>query len=131
MTLTYIAETILAPNCGAANCHSTWKHERGNIFDTVSGTQYTLARTLPPPNDALPPLIGCLASDNVTIIDPCDLDFGTFDARSTYLYQVLVDRDTEGDRMPLDQPLANKDIAFIAQWIDAGAPGYVSLVNPQ
>ena len=131
MTLAYITETILAPSCGTANCHSTWKHMNGNTFDTVSGTEYTLSRLLPPPNDALPPLIGCLGSDNVTMIDPCDLGFDGFDARRTYLYQVMVDRDTEGDRMPLDQPLPNKDIEFIAAWINNGAPGYVSVVDPK
>jgi hypothetical protein len=38
---------------------------------------------------------------------------------------VITDKDTFGYRMPLDHPLANKDIFLIGEWIQNGADGYV------
>jgi len=111
-TLEYVTEAILAPNCGAANCHSSWKHIEDDVFDNVSGALFSMQSHV---------LLGCETKD----LDPCD------DGRHTYLYTVLVAADREGDRMPLDQPLANKDIQFIADWISDGAEGYVSPVSGQ
>lgn len=109
-TLAYITETILAPNCGTAECHSAKKDQSYDQFDSVAGAQESIA------NNAL---ISCSDSTGAEL-DPCD------EGGKTYLIQVLTKADVEGDRMPLDYPLANKDIYFIAQWITDGAEGYVS-----
>jgi len=113
-TLAYVTEAILAPNCGTANCHSTWKHEEDDVFDTVAGALAAMQN-----KNRL--LLAC--QHGQIVLDPCD------DARETYLYAVIDGSDRFGNRMPLDQPLANKDIKFISEWIDSGADGYVSLVG--
>ena len=109
-TLAFITESILAPNCGTAECHSTKKHQSNDVFDNVAGAQASMATY---------GLLLCSA--NGSTLDPCVVD-----ARKTYLYQVIDDKDIEGDQMPLDQPLATADLALIVDWINAGADGYTS-----
>ena len=132
MTLAYVAEAILAPNCGTATCHSTWKHAQGDVFDTVAGALHTFQQPIFAQPSYPASLLSCYGSDGVTLLDPCMTDDADqVNAYSTFLYHVLVDRDIDGgDRMPLDQPLATKNIEFIAAWIDAGAPGYTSTLVP-
>jgi hypothetical protein len=107
-TLAFITESILQPNCGTAECHSAMKKQSLDVFDSVAGAQSSIQNN---------GLIAC-AGPNSTTLDPCDL------GGKTYLITVLTTTDVEGDRMPLDQPLANKDIFFIEQWITDGAEGY-------
>ncbi len=103
-TLAYITETILAPSCGTAECHSSMVKQKGYAFDSVENAQDAIASL---------PLIDVCATP------PC----AGADANS-YLLTVITTKDVEGDRMPLDEPLANKDIVLIANWITDGAEGY-------
>src|ERR1044071_3941212 len=41
-TLDYITETILAPTCALAECHSAFKQQVGDVFDTVESTRRTI-----------------------------------------------------------------------------------------
>jgi len=106
-TLAYITETILAPNCASAQCHSDLKRQNGYVFDTVAHAQESLAdrdmsRTYGGP-----------------IIIPGDTSM-------SYLLQVISKQDNLGNRMPIDQPLDNKDNDLIGSWIRNGAVGYVA-----
>jgi hypothetical protein len=130
LTLEYMTETILAPNCGTANCHSTWKHQQDNVFDTVSGAEHTLQKQIFNMGTYPLSLLSCYSVDGSAVFDPCIDPDEDRDARSTYLYLVLTDRDIDGgDRMPLDQALPNRDIEYIEDWINAGAPGYTSIAG--
>lgn len=103
-TLEYITETILAPNCGTTTCHSAFKRQSGYAFDSVAGARAAISD-------------GTLIATCAT--PPCD----GADADS-YLLTVMTTQDRAGNRMPLDQPIANKDIVLIAHWIADGAEGY-------
>jgi hypothetical protein len=104
-TLAYVTETVLAPSCGLAECHSAMKRQSNYVFDSVAGAQASIAGGHLVATCALPP---CENAD-----------------ASSYLLTVISTQDVEGDRMPRDQPLANKDIVYIASWITDGADGYV------
>jgi hypothetical protein len=103
-TLAYITETILAPNCATAECHSNLKQQSTVILDTVEHAHATLNN--PNHNDVVPG-----------------------DPDNSYLLEVITTQDQFGNRMPLDHPLANKDIYLIKQWIVNGADG-ITLVPP-
>ena len=105
-TLSYVTETILAPNCAGAECHSAVVKQNGYVFDTVEHAQESLAK--------LPA---------ITVGDP----------KSSYLMLVLGavedangkrSADLYGNRMPYDQPLSNADIYLLGKWIENGAAGY-------
>jgi hypothetical protein len=104
--LAYITTTILAPRCGTATCHSTFKRQSDLVFDSVAGAQRTIA-------------------DNGLVVicaePPCETA-----PHDSPLLTVMTDGDSEGRRMPLDAPMANKDIALIAAWLTDGAAGYVA-----
>lgn len=102
-TLEYITSAILAPNCGNAQCHSSFRREDNYAFDTVAEARISMDPVINPgmvvagePNDSL-------------------------------LYQVLVSPGGEDNvpRMPYDQPIANKDVELIFHWIEDGADGLV------
>ncbi len=103
-TLAYITETILAPSCGTAECHSAMKRQSGYAFDSVGAAQDSIKN-------------GALVA--ICATPPCDSAPG-----SSYLLTVITNQDIYGNRMPLDQPLPNLDAVLIANWITAGAPGY-------
>jgi hypothetical protein len=106
-TLAYITEAVLAPNCASAECHSAMKAQSTDVFDSVAAAQSSIAKNH---------LVNlCLGNDDVPGCEP---------ASASYLVTVISRQDDEGDRMPLDVPLSNKDIVLIAQWIRDGAPGY-------
>jgi hypothetical protein len=96
----YITEAILAPTCGAANCHSTFAQNRGDVFDTLEGMRrsivdnglVTLDSTQFDPAD--PPSAQLIQW--VTKIDPLNLGIG---------------------RMPFDAPMPNEDIYQLERWI--------------
>lgn len=96
-TLEFITETILAPNCATAECHSDLKQQNGYIFDTVEHAEATLAY-----HDAITP----------------------GQPGKSILVGVISTEDSFGNRMPLDHPLANKDIFLIQEWVYNGAAGY-------
>jgi hypothetical protein len=101
-TVEYITEAVLAPQCGNAQCHSSFRNAKGYAFDTVERSQHSLADLL----------LG-----NITL-NAKDEPQG--DAASSFLINVLT---RTVDRMPYDQPLPEPDIDLIARWIDFGAPG--------
>ena len=103
-TLAYITETILAPNCATAECHSATKREFGYMFDSVDHTQQSIKD-------------GNLIA--VCDMPPCD----TAPANSDLL-TVITTKDSYGNRMPLDEPLPDLDAVLIAKWITDGANGY-------
>ncbi|MFN0250415.1 MAG: hypothetical protein ACKV2T_26280 [Kofleriaceae bacterium] len=99
-TLEYITAAILAPNCGNAQCHSSFRRVDDYAFDTIEEARITLTTyqglVIPSePNESL-------------------------------LYQVLIWPGGENQpRMPYDQPLANRDVELIYSWIEDGAEGLV------
>jgi hypothetical protein len=103
-TLAFVTETVLTPYCALPECHSSQRRQNGYVFDSVPETQISLKD-------------GELI--NVCEMPPC------YDSPSeSYLLTVITNKDSYGNRMPLDQPLPNLDSVFIEQWIVAGAPGY-------
>jgi len=42
LTLEYVTEGVLAPSCGNAQCHSSFRNEGGYAFDTVSAAKRSL-----------------------------------------------------------------------------------------
>jgi hypothetical protein len=102
-TLEYITVAILAPNCGNAQCHSSFRNEDGYTFDTVEKARASLNPDL-----------------NPGLVIPSE-------SNESLLYQVLVSPGGENQalRMPYDQPIANRDVELIYHWIDEGADGLV------
>ena len=98
----YITEAILAPNCGNAQCHSSFRNAYGYTFDTVEKSRQSL----------LGSLIGGITLNT--------RDEPQGDGESSFLFSVLT---RSVNRMPYDQPLADADIDLIVRWIDFGAPG--------
>jgi len=111
-TFEFITQAILKPSCGQAECHSAMKAEKGDVFDSVAGARTTLTVTH---TDLV---FKCEQLEPAETF-PCGDDA----LNLSYLYKVIDDRDNEGDRMPLDQALSNKDIVLIREWIRDDAPG--------
>ncbi|HEY4238498.1 MAG TPA: c-type cytochrome domain-containing protein [Kofleriaceae bacterium] len=97
ITVQYVTETILAPSCGTAECHSAFKQEDGYVFDTVDSA---------------------LTSINNSGLVVCG------EPEGSYLIQVMT---RTKDRMPEDQPIANKDLELLEDWIanETGSDGVV------
>lgn len=100
--LDYITEAILAPSCGAATCHSSFKIADGFAFDTVAATRATFQ------------------SDEALILSKGD---SADDPSTSGLVLSLTLEQEDAPRMPLNAPLADADIALIEDWIGFGAPG--------
>lgn len=109
-TLEYITQTILAPTCAAAQCHSAFKMEVGDEFDTVDATRRTIVD-----NGLVEPGSpgASFLYNSLTIGVPSILSPGTM------------------VRMPFDAPMPDADIALIAAWITEGAHGAQCLANDQ
>ena len=101
-TVEYITEAVLAPNCGNAQCHSSFRNVKGYAFDTVERSQQSLVGGL------------------VGVIDLNAKDEPQGDHTSSFLVNVLT---RAVDRMPYDQGLPEPDLDLINRWIDFGAPG--------
>jgi hypothetical protein len=112
LTLAYVTETILAPTCGTAECHSTFHAEAGDVFDTVAGAQITMS------NSDFPLVFTCDRLNPPLLPDEC----GKKPAEESYLIQVLT-LTNEGQRMPLDQVMSYADQEQLGLWINAGAEG--------
>lgn len=110
-TLAYITETILAPNCAAAECHSATKRQNHYVFDTVENANLSLGAHLDDGTGTAGPLL------DACTMPPCD-------ARNEPLFKILTVGDAYGNWMPLDQPLENLDIAFMKNWYQNGADGF-------
>ncbi len=96
----YVTAAILAPACGAAECHSAFAQVDGYTFDTLVGMRKTIVQNglvklgstqFDPASPERSYLIAWM-----TEIDPLDKGIG---------------------RMPQDAPLPNEDIHLIEQWI--------------
>ena len=111
-TLEFITETIFAPSCAAAQCHSAFKREVGDQFDTVEATRRSIvANGLVLPADAADPassfLVRTLTVGVTSLLDP----------------------DEGNVRMPYDSPLPDADIELIERWIGEGAHGVQCIAN--
>src|SRR3569833_1615587 len=102
-SLVFITQTVLAPTCAAAECHSAFKMEVGDQFDTVDATRRSIVANVLV--DTLEPTQSVLYK-TLTVGEPSLLSPGSG----------LV-------RMPFDAPLPDADIALILRWIEDGAPG--------
>jgi hypothetical protein len=98
----YVTQTILAPSCGNAQCHSQFRNASGFAFDTVENAQKSLTSGL----------IGSISLNSLN--EPVG------DPEATLLVNVLT---RTLDRMPYDQPLPDAEIELIRDWIEYGAPG--------
>jgi hypothetical protein len=113
-TLEYITETILAPSCASAECHSAFKREVGDQFDTPEAARRTIVTNgLATPDDQADPggsyLVTTLTVGQISVIDS-----------------------SEGAiRMPYDSPLPDADIDLIKAWIALGVPGAQCVPNDQ
>ncbi len=105
-TVNYVTEAVLAPACGAAQCHSTFGQNGNDIFDTVIGARASLV-------------------DNGLI----SFDSGQYDPGNptgATLIHWLTDTDpfmAGIGRMPYDAPLPAEDLRFLEDFIAAKAPG--------
>jgi hypothetical protein len=105
--INYITDAILAPTCGAAQCHSSFRQQLGDVFDTVPAARRSLVNNglisfMPPQTAKDTYLIQSLTVGVPSRLDP--VKFGTV-------------------RMPFDAPLPNDDVQLIQDWVDAGADG--------
>lgn len=101
-TVEYITQTILAPSCGNAQCHSSFRKAEGYVFDTVEQAKLSLAGGL----------VGVIAPNTEGELEG--------DGASSLLFHVLT---RPVDRMPWDQPLPEAEIDLIVDWINSGASG--------
>jgi hypothetical protein len=113
-TLEYITETILAPTCAMAECHSAFKQQVGDVFDTVESTRRTIVvNSLAVPEDKDDPtqsfLIQTLTVGVGSILNP----------------------GSGNVRMPFVSAMPDADIHLIEAWIRAGVPGAQCLPNAQ
>lgn len=105
-TIEYVTEAILAPTCGQAQCHSTFRQSRGDVFDTVAMARRSL-------------IVNGLISFDSGHYDPAD-------PQKAPLIQWITQTDPYGlgiGRMPYDSPMPNEDVNFLELYIKEGAPG--------
>jgi len=98
--LDYITEAILAPNCGAATCHSSFRQAKGFVFDTIAGARTTFQ------ND-----------DQLIRFDESDPN------QTPGLVLNLTIEQPKAPRMPYNAPIPDADVALIEDWLKFGAPG--------
>jgi hypothetical protein len=106
LELDYLTQQIFEPSCGQAQCHSTFKQAANDVFDNPESVRATLVnnglvRFDADKNDQEAPARADLIVW-VTEIDPFRAGIG---------------------RMPYDQPLPNRDVKLLMEWIAHGAPG--------
>ncbi len=115
LTLAYVTEAILKPSCGTAECHSAMKAEKNDIFDSVEAAKHTMEVTHPD-------LVATCAW--LTTKDPATCAQNNDDIQGSYLIHVITVGDySDGNLMPLDQPMSNQDIVLLTRWIRDGAEG--------
>jgi hypothetical protein len=99
--LDYITEAILAPSCGGATCHSSFRREQGLTFDNVDDARATFQ------------------GDEI-LIRPSDPE----DPNSpSGLFLNLTTEQPGAPRMPFYEPMPDHDIALIDRWLRGGAAG--------
>ncbi|HEU4732323.1 MAG TPA: hypothetical protein VFT22_30725 [Kofleriaceae bacterium] len=115
-TLEYITQTILAPSCAPAQCHSAFKRQVGDQFDTVDAARLSIVANglVVFPDDTTAPdssfLITVLTVGTPSILDP---------GSNTKV------------RMPYDAPMPDADVELIRAWIADGAHGAQCVPNAQ
>jgi hypothetical protein len=114
-TLAYITETILAPNCATAACHSAFKRQVGDVFDTPASTRRTVVA-------------------NGLVVYPADVA----DPAHSFLITTLrvgspsiLSPGSGNVRMPYDAPMPDADVELIEAWIRDGVPGAQCEPNAQ
>ena len=90
----YIVETVLAPSCGTATCHSTLTKTADVAFDTVANAKAAFNRR--------------------NLVDPGN-------PSASEIIQLMQSSNKSSKRMPPDEPVATEDIDLISAWITAGA----------
>jgi hypothetical protein len=114
-TLDYITETILAPSCATAECHSAFKQEVGDEFDTPAAARRSIvANTLVAYPDDMTAPSGSYLIQALRVGEPSILDPGSG----------LV-------RMPYDAAMPEADIRLIESWIADGVLGAQCVPNAQ
>jgi cytochrome c551/c552 len=114
-TLDYIVENILAPSCAAAQCHSAFRQQVGDQFDTVAAARRSIVVNglVHFPDEVADPshslLIRVLTVGATSVLDP---SIGNV-------------------RMPYDSAIPDADVELIAAWIAGGAHGAQCLPNAQ
>lgn len=112
-TIDYVTEAILAPTCGAANCHSSFAQQGGDVFDTVEAARRSLV------------VNGLISFDSVTI-DGVPMGYDPADPDNSQLIIWLTQTDPFNrgiGRMPFDAPMPNADVNLLKLYIKEGAPG--------
>jgi hypothetical protein len=104
LTVAYVTETVLAPSCGAAQCHSTFSANYTDIFDTVEGARASIV------------------NNQLLSFDSDQYDPAT-PTNAHLILTVTVGAIPAIGRMPWDSPLPEQDIELLERWIAAGAPG--------
>jgi hypothetical protein len=112
LELEYLTQAIFVPSCGVTQCHSSFVQARELVLDTPEGVRRGLVdRGLilfdSPQYDPDDPTNAALIIW-ITEIDPFGLGVG---------------------RMPFDQPMPNRDVLLLKEWIEAEAPG--AQCNPE
>lgn len=105
LTIEYATEAILAPSCGNAQCHSSFREQEEIVLDTVEAARRQVLRDTPRPS------LSTDAAGNVVIAKNPD-------------EALLIDVLTRAvDRMPYDQPLPDNDIDYLIRYVAMGTPG--------
>lgn len=106
-TLDYITETILAPSCATAECHSAFKRQVGDVFDTPASARRTIVANglVVYPDDVADPAHSFLLT-TLTVGSPSILSPGSGNVR-----------------MPYDAPMPDADLQLLEAWIASGVPG--------
>jgi hypothetical protein len=113
-TLEFITETILAPSCASAACHSSFKREVGDAFDTPENARLTIV------------------ANSLVVLDEQDDPDASFLIRSlTVGVPSILDPGSGNVRMPYDTALPDADIELIRAWIREGIPGAQCVANAQ
>jgi len=108
-TLDYIVNTILAPNCATAGCHTAASKAHGYAFDNVDDTLAAFVSSRTSRGGG-----GGGRGMPQVLVTPDNPD-------QSQLYVVLISSDKP---MPPAWTLSHADIDLIQTWIDDGAPGY-------
>ena len=109
----FVTEAILAPTCGAAECHSTFTEQKTDVFDTVVGMRESVIK------------------NGLVVIDSSQFDPQDPDSAQLIVWMTKNDPLGAGiGRMPLDAPMPFEDISLLKEWI-RGVPNVRLLPNGQ
>lgn len=96
----FVTEAVLAPSCGVAQCHSTFKQAGERVFDSVAEMRRSIVE------------FGLVSLDSLQF-DPGD----PANAALT-IWVTKIDPFRRGiGRMPLDAPLPDADVDYLKRWI--------------